>query len=416
MKGVMRMEITYETKIKDLLNEYPEAIEVFLANGFTFQSKEKFLESAYVDLMLGTVLVAKEIDVNMFIRALYEKITNSCPMAEIDYSFYEPNKPVHLFVKTPCPINAMLKENLSIFLQEHERKTSKKTNCFIANKNNSESALTKYWELENEDELPDIIMSMAFDGIYDKSFIDRFVNKGIFENVLPDTESNFPNEVFQDDSYTLNASLAMVFLIDEKRLAQLNLPKPKSWVDVLNSIYLNEIISLGDENTGAFTYPLFYLYKAFGIEGIKKLAKNTKDVYHGSQMARKAGSNSKEAASIYLLPLTFARIPNNKNLSIVYPEDGVFLFPISFLVKKNKREELNYLIDFLLKDYGEMCTNMHALSFHKEIQNDIPTNINLKWLGWDYMKTQDIPSLGERLKKEFHQTMDQAKQTKTEVS
>lgn len=272
------MEINYQTKIIDLLSAYPNTIKIFKENGFNFQSTDELIEAMPKGAMLGTILIAKSINVETFIHTLNETIGSNCPMAAIDYPFYHSDKHVNLFVKTPCPVNAMLKENLSVFLHNHEIETGIKTNCYLADSCDATSDTEPFWKKNHIDDVPDIIMSMSFDEIYDKQFMDKFVKKGAFENVLTSEKSQFTNEAFQDDSYTLSASLAMVFLVDEKRLAELGLPKPTKWADILDPMYKNEIISLGDEHSGAFTYPLFYVHQAFGLDGIKKLASNTKDV------------------------------------------------------------------------------------------------------------------------------------------
>ena len=62
-----------------------------------------------------------------------------------------------------------------------------------------------FWEQESVDELPDIVMSMSFDEIYDKRFIDKFIKTGNFQNVLHNADDKYKDMGIVDDSYTLNS-------------------------------------------------------------------------------------------------------------------------------------------------------------------------------------------------------------------
>ncbi len=400
------MKITSVDKIGDILNKYPESYDVFLANGFSSNSIEELISSLGKDTMLRTVLKVKDINMDLFVNMINKKINEDCQIDEFEYDFYKPDLPINLMVKTACAVNMLFKDELSKVLKEHKEKTGKTINTYVIDGCDATHEFEAFWKQESIDKLPDIIMSMSFDEIYDKRFIGKYIKTGYFENVLKNMDEEYLNLGCLDDSYTLNAGLVMVFLVDEKNLG--DLPKPKKWADLLNPIYKDKIIGFGSgiESKGIFEYPLYYFYKEFGTEGIKKFANNVKNICHGQKMAKLAGTNGKEAGGIYILPLTFAMLCEKEDVSIVFPEDGAWIIPIAFLVKKDKIDELDFLVKFLLNTYGQMCADINGVSFNPNIKNKIHKRTKLKWLGWDYIKSNDILALGKQLQKDFHEVWD----------
>ena len=395
--------ITAEDTIGNILNNYPELYEVFWESGFNYDSADQLVSSLGKDTMLRTVLTVKDINIDLFINMINRRINNECQMEGLQYDFYNPDLPVNLLVKTACAVSEHFKEEVTQTLKARRELTGEMPNVFIVDGCHAPHDFQNFHDIESVDKLPDIIMSMSFDEVYDKRFIDKYVSQGYFTSVLDPKQENLPE--CMDDSYTLNAGLAMVFLVDEKKLG--DLPRPEKWEDLLNPIYENSIIAFGDDSKGIFEYPLYYFYKEFGMESMKKLAHNVKNIQHAAKAARLAGTNSKEAGAIYYMPLTFAQLCENKDVSIVFPEDGALIIPIAFLVKKDKVDELDYLIDLLLSGYGQMCANINAAVFNPNIESKIPKGTRLKWLGWDYIRANDIPALGEKLHDEFHKVWDE---------
>lgn len=396
------MIITPEDTIGNILSSYPESFEVFMENGFNYDSVEELIESLGKDTMLRTILTVKDINIDIFMEIINARTNNACSMEGLQYDYYNPDLPINLLVKTACAVSEQFKEELSETIKNRQKTTGETPNVFIVDGCHAPHEFENFHEVESIDELPDIIMSMSFDEIYDRRFIDKYVSKGYFTSVLDARKEYQPEYV--DESYTLNAGLAMVFLVDNRKLG--DLPMPKKWEDLLNPIYKDTIIAFGDDSKGIFDYPLYYFYQEFGMESMEKLAYNVKGIQHSAKAARLAGTDSKEAGAIYYMPLTFANLCEAKDVSIVLPEDGALIIPIAFLVKKDKTEELDYLIKLISNDYGQMCANIDAAVFNNNVVSKIPAGTKLKWLGWDYIRSHDIPALGEKLHAQFHNAYD----------
>ncbi|NMB35997.1 MAG: ABC transporter substrate-binding protein [Firmicutes bacterium] len=398
--------ITSKSTIGEILNSYPELYEIFWDHGFKYDSAAGLLKALGEETMLRTVLNVRGINEELFTRALNGRITDKTQLEDLEYDFYNPNLPVNLLVKTACAVTEIFKETLAETIKKQQELTGVPPNVFIVDGCHAPHDFENFWEKESIDDLPDIIMSMSFDEIYDRRFIDKFISKGYFAGALETPLDNMSADC-TDDSYTLVAGLAMVILIDEKNLG--DLPRPQKWADLLDPIYRHKIVGFGDEANGIFEYPLYYFYKEFGPESIAQLAHNTKEIYHASKAAKLAGTNSKEAGGIYYLPLTFARLCDNKNTTIVFPEDGALIVPMSFLVKKDKKLELDYLVKLLLNDYGQMCADVNAAAFSPAVNSKLPAGTKLQWLGWDYIKSNDLAAIGKEIKEEFHRVWDRAK-------
>ncbi|KNF08680.1 putative Fe3+ ABC transporter periplasmic binding-like protein [Gottschalkia purinilytica] len=386
--------------IEEILKNYPQTFDVFVANGFNVASREELLELAGNDTMIQSILKVRGINVDIFINALREKVFTKGLDEDLVDKFHDENSTLNLLGKIPCPLRILFKDMLGEAIKDYKEKTGITLNCYIPSGCGDKYEYEDICSLENIDELPDIILTKGFDDFHRKNFIDKFVKKGYFKSVFTDNlDDRFLEAGCLDNDYTMYASFLDVMLIDEKNLG--DLPKPKTWSDLLNPIYKDKIITFGMPE-GISTVTPIYLYKEHGVESIAKFAHNVKGAYHGAKMAKVAGTNSKEAGAIYILPLFFAKTCIREGLSILWPEDGAILYPFCMLVKESKMEEMKYLIDFITKDFGQVCAKSHGIALNPDIKNtNIPKDGKLKWIGWNYIKSKDVIELGDYIRKEF---------------
>ena len=73
----MMRRINPEMKIRDVLESYPETLEVFNANGFQAAAKEDLIDQLSPLLTLGMALKVKGLNTELFINLLEEKITEN---------------------------------------------------------------------------------------------------------------------------------------------------------------------------------------------------------------------------------------------------------------------------------------------------------------------------------------------------
>ncbi len=387
------MSLYLKMKISEILKEYPIVYEVFLMNGFKSKSMEDLIEQIGSDVMLQTVLKVRNINTELFLNQINERIETE----EEEYIIYNPELPKNIAAQTTYPTERSFIDRITDILKNHENETGEKVNCYMVD---SRGPKVEYQGFSDHSihELPDIIMSKGFDEVYGKKFIDKFIDKEYFESAI----YGYGN-VYEDKNYTLNTAMLKVMLMDKVKLG--NLPMPEKWSDLLKPIYKDKIIAFGNEREVSKT-TLIYLYKDFGIDGVKKYAENVKSLCLGPKMVKLAGTNSEEGAAIYILPSTFAMMSVREGTEIVWPTDGANLVPLSILIKKANKEKMKFFIDFLLEDYGQMYEDIDSVSFNPDIESKLLKEKKIKWVGWDYIYSNDLFELGNQLKKEFHKVYD----------
>lgn len=248
--------------------------------------------------------------------------------------------------------------------------------------------------------LPDIITNIGFEQMFNNEFVEKFIRKGAFKS----KNNNYVNKDFTEAGcidpegiYEIFAATPYVFLIDKNKLG--NKPIPRKMEDILKDCYRNQIIVNGEKGKISCVL-LLYIFKEFGMEGIVRLKLNVKDTWHGAKMAWISGNNSEDGAAIYIIPWIFAKAcPRLKSTMIIWPEDGAIISPM-FLISKESldptSEELYHIITG--RDFGNISAKSFYLSASPFVHNDIPKNSKIKWLGWNFIRENDIYSLKKLLR------------------
>lgn len=187
-----------------------------------------------------------------------------------------------------------------------------------------------------------------------------------------------------------------IMMIDKKQLG--DLPMPRKWSDLLNPIYKDKIIISGSEDS-IFETDLLYFYKEHDEEGLIKLAHNIKDAWHPSKMSKTAGTNNKNGAAIYATSWFFAKAcPKTDETVILWPEDGAMIHPLCMISKVENYAENKPLIDFMLSiNFGTKCAGNYYPALNKEVENNLPEGACFKWLGWDFLRNNDVEALKESI-------------------
>ncbi|HEX9061291.1 MAG TPA: ABC transporter substrate-binding protein, partial [Clostridia bacterium] len=174
------------------------------------------------------------------------------------------------------------------------------------------------------------------------------------------------------------------------------------WEDILKPEFEKKVAIRGQGESFCET-TLLTIYKQFGIEGIRKLGKAVKYGWHPSQMAKTAGSGSEESPAVSVMPYFFTRtIKYKQNVEVVWLEDGAIVSPVTMLVKADKAEELKDVTRFFTGTYaGKISASASFPVLHPDVDNKIPENVSLNWLGWDFIKQNDIERLIRELTSEF---------------
>ena len=251
------------------------------------------------------------------------------------------------------------------------------------------------WKVESIDDFPDIVASMGFGDFFRQDFVERFVKKGYFSTAWTATiNETFEKAGFRDPDgwYTIYAVFPYVMLVDTRKLA--GAPVPRCWSDLLHPSLKDNIIINGSEGLVA-EVPLLYFFKEHGEDGLIKLAANIRESLHPAQMVKAAASTNPGGAAVYIIPWFFAQARSmSSEVRLVWPEDGALTTPIYLLIKESKKDELKPLVDCITgPEMGTGSAQACFPSLNPHVDNQLPENASFKWLGWDYIKQNDLEQL-----------------------
>lgn len=396
--------ITEKNTIGEILKTHPETLTVFKTIRFNVQTSEELIEQLGGSLMLQTLLKAKRINIDLFLKMLEDCIDENQKLHTLSNAKDAPTRNLDFLGVTYCPLKMTFSECFEEIVTKYSAETKKSIIYNVPSGCGSMEATENAYNAENIEEFPNVLTAAGFKEFFKKDFANKFIKKGYFKTIPRNTlNKDFSPDIFldPDNQYTIYSIMPLVFLIDKPKLG--NLEIPTKWEDLLNPIYKNNIIT-GIKPEDISDELLLYTYKEFGEKGIQMLAHNIKDAYHASKMAKIAGTGHKDGAAIYIIPWFFAKsCPNTKNTEIIWPSDGALVTPLFALAKSDKLSEFAFITEFITGSYyGQQSADRFFPSLNPDVNNNLPENAAFKWLGWDYIKSHNIEELIEEVSKIFY--------------
>ncbi len=390
--------------LSDILNRYPQVMEVFLANGFEDFAKSGAFVEISPFIRLKTILKARNINEKSFTSMLEERINNSSCNSLLKHPQLEAKDRMNMLVLLPCPLKLPLQETFTRFIENGHLDQPNNYNYLIeGNANNQYSYYSYVDRFDDIDEIPDIVISPGINSFYYKSFVDKFIDKGLFAyaaDYMPNSAFSKIGIIDPESNYNILSMNLLVMVIDKLKIG--NIPFPKTWGDLLNPEFNKKVAIRGQNNSFCET-TLLTIFKGFGIEGIRKLGRSVKYGWHPAKMVKAAGNGSNDSPTVSIMPHFFTKtIKYKKNVEIIWPEDGAIVSPVTMLVKAEKAKNLKEITEFFTgADVGRICAAANFPSLHPDVDNKIPQSVKFNWLGWDFIKQNDIGSLLNELNSEF---------------
>ncbi len=302
----------------------------------------------------------------------------------------------------PCPVKNPLLEGLKKF----QSKTGMKINHELKAASSGLDWLKEdVIKANHPEKLADMFISAGFDLFFEDELMGKFKHEGIFKDITGMTEYNkdFNNENISlkdpDGDYSMLAVVPAVFLVNTDALG--DRPFPKSWADLLKPEFENSV-SLPISDFDLFNAILISIYKNYGEDGVKKLGKTLLQNMHPSQMV-KSNKLKTNVPAVTIMPYFFTKMTGQGGPMVAqWPEDGAALSPIFMLTKKSKEKELKPLADFFAsKEIGEILSHQGLFpTVNPEVENNLGDK-KFMWVGWDYIKNNDIGSILKHCEKLF---------------
>lgn len=384
------MYIKRNMNIKDILIKYPETKAIFENQGIQGLDDEKVLQllSSYP---LSHILEIKKLDETTFLNRLEESIVSHRESSDITTKQVEKTKQgLSLLGLLPCPVRIPLLEGFHHFLENHP-------NVSVNYELKAASAGLDWLkkdviEANQIEQLADMFLSAGFDLFFDSKWMGKWKSQGIFEDMTNLTHYNtdFENQSISlkdpRGDYSMIGVVPAIFLVNKVALG--NRKTPESWLDLLSEEFENSI-SLPIADFDLFNSILVHIYKLYGEQGVEKLGKSLLSNMHPAQMV-----DSTEPA-VTIMPFFFSKmIKENGPMQVVWPKEGAIISPIFMLTKKEKKQELKPIVDFMSgKEVGNIIAQQGLFpSVHPEVNN--PTSGKpFVWIGWDFIYSHNMGQL-----------------------
>jgi len=395
----------FDLTIGQIIQQYPETRDVFIHNGFPIFADDVVLEQLGSILKLRTALKSKDMNGEVFVQLLEQKIEDTGRFQDIASEMINSPGQLNMLALLPCPLKVPLQSELSRFIDYLHREKGLNLNYIIESHYNDQLNYGDYVKyFEDPDEIPDIIFTAGY-SFYYKNFVERFVKTGVFASVPNQAVNSSLAEaaiVDQGGHFTVVAVNVLVMVVDTRRLGKL--PLPRRWADILTPEYAGKVVMRGHDDYFCDVVQMNF-YKEYGEAGIKALARTVKYGIHPAQMVKELSSGRSDIPPIHIMPYFFANtIANRDNITIIWPEDGALAYPVSVLVKADKMKELNELAGFLTgPEVARICADAFFPAVHPEVRQHLPAGAKFKWLGWEFIKNNDIENLINEVNEQFLQ-------------
>jgi ABC-type Fe3+ transport system substrate-binding protein len=402
-RGGSLMKITGMTKLAEILEDYPETMDVFLANGFEYPSAEAIIETLGRDTMLRTILRVREMNLDLFLYHLETAILK----AEKDRLYlledFTEEEPLDFYGNTICPLKFTFKDALEEIVKKEAREQGNHLKCYVEAGRYANGACGDVLLPDSIDKAPGLLLSKEFNDYLGYTFRNYVCGEDHFAPISfeqVDSRIKEAGIIDEEGEYGVYAVMAENFFIDMDRLG--DMPVPRTLSDLLKPVYQDNIIIFGKQHDELSNAVFLYIYKEFGEEGLKKFAHNVKGALHGSVMSKTAGTKKSEGGAIYLVSGFFANTCIKENVQIIWPEDGAIVLPMYFMVKQETKERVQPIVDYLMsEEYAAACVKAFTPAVNGKVQNCIPENGTLKWLGWDYIRENNLDELVPEVERIF---------------
>ena len=397
--------IAPEMTLFDITEKFPETIEVFVANGYEHVGDEKKRTTNGKMVTLGQAVQMKGKDLKSFTALLENSVQENRVKEDVtlamaaDESQIFPNEgDIKVAGLLPCPVRIPMLEAFDNISKKITAETGKTIGVRLAAASVGADILEAGMQsINDESDLPDIFLSAGFEAFFDKKNMARFKNKDVFVDRSWATHNDMmaPYGLKDPDGhYALLAVVPAVFLVDKTQLEE-GEDVPRTWKEILGPRFKNKIaMPVGDFDL--FNGILLTIWKEFGDEGVEAIGRNLLEGMHPSQVAGRFAPKGGKGPMVSVIPYFFSKMAQfNPNAEIVWPEDGAVVSPIFMLLKNSAPEEAGRIADFFAsKEVGEILSHRGLFpSCHPEVVNKVPEKAPLMWLGWDFIKQNDLGEL-----------------------
>lgn len=395
---------------------YPELIDLFVSIGFENMKDEEQRKSVGKEISLEMALKLKKINIEVFSDRLVEVIEQKKDASNITLGKLKTKEKADINIQgvLPCPVRIPLMESFNKWFEDAKGINKSINYDLKAASEGVDWIKEKIEKAESDEVISEIFISAGFDLFFDEKLMGKFKKKGVFSDItgFDKLNADFENEEINlrdpDGQYSLIGVVPAVFLINTEELKGRKIPR--TWDDIFKPEFENSVsLPIGDFDL--FNALLLNVYKKYGEEGLMKLGKSLLVDMHPVQMV-KSHMKKEIKPAVTIMPYFFTKmIKEDGPMKAVWPEDGAIISPIFLLSKKAKEKELKPYVDFFAsREVGEILAHNGLFpSVSPEVDNRISKDNKYIWLGWDFIKDNDIGKLIKKCEEIFYASVGEGK-------
>jgi ABC-type Fe3+ transport system substrate-binding protein len=244
--------------------------------------------------------------------------------------------------------------------------------------------------------LPDVLVTPGVNHLYSPSFVRSVIDSGDCLDVAAFPMDARPESSFRDPlgRCTVIAANVTVMAVDRSQLR--GRPIPRRWPDLLDPAWEVSVVMRGDGDGVTWCETtLLTWHSLLGARGLRTLRKAIRDGWHPAKIAKSMAAGKSDAPVVGVLPWVFAEtLSAKRHIEIVWPEDGAVVSPVTMLVRRSASPSVRRVARWLAgPEVAEVFTAARFPTPHPEVPPGTPRGARYAWVGWDLLRSRDVPAL-----------------------
>lgn len=329
-----------------------------------------------------------------------ESVLHDQPDIQGDISPLRPGA-VNVLVIVPCPAVTRLDLALTAFIETNNASGATPIHALPILDGNPQAIEAMMRRMQNEDDLPDVLVTPALGTILSRHFRETFLETGIYCGV------NHPNglEILPEahahaaERYNIGFLAFGSWSVVRDPTFNDTMPCPRSWSDLSDPRFYRQFSIQGFHGIASGIHLLALMNERLGPEGVSQFGRNVRNIWHFSGMIKKLGSGDPQRTPFNILPGAAAiQIPSSKKAAVLEFEEGPLLIPLMMFARKSRLKESRKLIDFF---WGDACRNVLLnVDFHMPDRMD--WSRNHVFPDWAMLAARDFREFSHQLNQVFN--------------
>lgn len=292
----------------------------------------------------------------------------------------------------PCPVKVPFEQAVEEYLASVDY-----SDCSLQLEGNANKSQADYEALicsHNVDELPALLITPGVNQLFSRRFITNVLDSGHYADT-----ASYPLDAQRAESTlrdpkghaTVLAANVTVIVVDHTQLGAR--PVPRSWSELRSAEFAKSVIMRGSGSTFCETTLLAW-QQLFGRDGLREMGRSVREGWHPAQMAKIAGTGKPDGAAAYVMPFFFARnIRSDREVSVIWPADGVIASPVTLFAKRSLPPKLQKLGEWLAgPTIARLFSRAGLPTPHPDVGSGLPVQPHYIWPGWDRARSEDLSS------------------------